>query len=88
MRGDEDATGTSGDEPNDLTAEGVGASVAPAAVVKCCHHDHQPGDCEKDATLTYTWPGREQSFVCADHGQSVADVCAAIGLTTVEVTPL
>jgi hypothetical protein len=36
--------------------------------------------CEKDAAFRYTWPGRDESFICTDHAPKLKAVASAMGL--------
>ena len=36
--------------------------------------------CTNKATFRYTWPGRDESFICADHTPKLEAVAAAMGL--------
>jgi hypothetical protein len=36
--------------------------------------------CGEDAAYRYTWPGRNESFVCEAHALRLASVAAAMGL--------
>ena len=35
--------------------------------------------CDNPAVLRFTWPGREESFVCIAHAHAVAGVAMAMG---------
>lgn len=39
------------------------------------------GQCPCVATHRYTWPGRDEAFVCKEHADMVRTVAAAMGLT-------
>ena len=54
-----------------------------------CDQKVQDGSsCGKEATVRYTWPGRDESFACAEHGAKLATVANAIGvhLQTIPIT--
>jgi hypothetical protein len=36
--------------------------------------------CGEDAAYRYTWPGRNESFVCEAHARRIASVAHAMGL--------
>ena len=36
--------------------------------------------CGKDAVYRYTWPGRDESFICEGHSSKLKSVARAIGL--------
>lgn len=36
--------------------------------------------CGKDAVYRYTWPGRDESFICEQHSIALQNVAKAIGL--------
>lgn len=36
--------------------------------------------CGEDAAYRYTWPGRDESFVCEDHAVFLRKVAAALGM--------
>lgn len=36
--------------------------------------------CGKDAAYRYTWPGRDESFICGEHSRKLREVADAMGL--------
>jgi hypothetical protein len=36
--------------------------------------------CSADAAYRYTWPGRDESFICEEHSQKLIAVATAMGL--------
>lgn len=36
--------------------------------------------CTREAAFRYTWPGREESFICTDHAPKLQAVANAMGL--------
>lgn len=38
------------------------------------------GGCNNLANFRYTWPGQNESFVCAEHAARLKDVAAAMGM--------
>ena len=36
--------------------------------------------CEAHAAYRYTWPGRDESFICEEHSQKLRAVANAMGL--------
>ena len=36
--------------------------------------------CGKDGVLRYTWPGKDEAFVCLEHADKLRAVANAIGL--------
>ncbi len=36
--------------------------------------------CDKTAIFRYTWPGRDESFICLEHAIKIRAVVDAIGL--------
>jgi hypothetical protein len=36
--------------------------------------------CQKAAAYRYTWPGRDESFVCEDHSHNLRGVASVMGL--------
>ena len=36
--------------------------------------------CGKDAAYRYTWPGRDEAFICEDHSGKLRAVANAMGL--------
>jgi hypothetical protein len=36
--------------------------------------------CGKDAAYRYTWPGRDESFICEEHSAKLRAVADAMGL--------
>lgn len=38
------------------------------------------GGCRNLANFRYTWPGSNESFVCAEHATQLAGVASAIGM--------
>lgn len=43
--------------------------------------------CENEAALRYTWPGREESFICIEHAPRLMAIADAMGLP-LQVIPL
>jgi hypothetical protein len=43
--------------------------------------------CDKPATYAYTWPGRDQSYICLRHAVYLRNVANAIGLR-LQLTPV
>lgn len=39
------------------------------------------GGCSNLAVARYTWPGQNESYVCAEHGLKLREVAGAIGLS-------
>lgn len=40
----------------------------------------KPTICGADAAYRYTWPGRNEAFICAAHSQGLRAVASAMGL--------
>lgn len=36
--------------------------------------------CDQTATYRYTWPGRDEAFICEEHSKKFASVANAMGL--------
>lgn len=36
--------------------------------------------CQEQALFRYTWPGRDESFICLEHAQQLQGLARAIGL--------
>jgi hypothetical protein len=36
--------------------------------------------CENDGAYRFTWPGRDESCICAEHAPKLQSVAAAMGL--------
>lgn len=36
--------------------------------------------CLREAVVRYTWPGREESFICAEHLPQLRGIASAMGL--------
>jgi len=36
--------------------------------------------CPKPGAFKYTWPGRNESYICADHAEKLMAVASAMGL--------
>lgn len=43
--------------------------------------------CEAEAAYRYTWPGRDESFICAEHSERLRAVANAMGLP-LQIIPL
>ena len=43
--------------------------------------------CQQQALFRYTWPGRDESFICLEHAQQLRNVAKAMGLH-IQLTPL
>lgn len=37
-------------------------------------------ECQNPCLFRYTWPGRDESFVCLEHAQKLLNVAGAIGM--------
>lgn len=40
----------------------------------------QKPNCGNDASFRFTWPGRDESFICLEHSIKLAHVASAMGL--------
>lgn len=43
--------------------------------------------CSNEASFRFTWPGREESFICADHIGKLSAIADAMGLP-LQIIPL
>ena len=43
--------------------------------------------CQQQAKFRYTWPGRDEDFICFEHAQKLQNVVAAMGCH-VQLIPL
>lgn len=43
---------------------------------RICHQK----DCDMEATDRYTWPGKNESFICEQHASQAAHIASAMGM--------
>jgi|GEM_PF-6729381 len=47
----------------------------------------QKSECDQDAAFRFTWPGKDESFICERHGRRMVEIAQAMGLH-IQLIPL